>query len=341
MLVQKVLQRLLFQFHVRYTLIIVRLFGICPYVTDEKSNIVRTTWYRRLYPPAVIMCFVVFVVLSPPSQKMGEIIWQSDAANLLISLYGIFFAICFFSIYIDHHCKFKYIGALIERFRRLLTLRICKHFVIKEFSYLKLLLLYTFKSNVMMIYLAYCIVFRMYLMSKIDFFATVAYFGTNFVISIVPNLFIGIVLTASFLFRQINLRVKEIFHAAIAISAAGAKPHLMQRYCELSDRLDEIAILHLELCKLTNAIKAVTSYQVSNYIVLKFMSLLVQLFFAYMYVSVWIHQKEENSRQLHITLLVTGIQTAILNAVELTLLIQACQMMVVEVTYFPFSLFLC
>lgn len=209
------------------------------------------------------MCFAVSLALSPPSFKAGDKIWQSYAANLLIFLYGAFFAICFLSIYIDHHCKFKYIGGLTKRCCQLFTLRISKYFVIEEFSYLKVLLFYTFKSKVMMIYLAYCIVFRMYLMSMFDGFAMVAYFGTNYLISIVPNLFIASVLTAFYLFRQINLKVKRIFQAAIALSAAGAKlrqPICMQRFCELSDQLDEIAILHLELCKLMTDINAVTSY---------------------------------------------------------------------------------
>lgn len=62
------------------------------------------------------------------------------------------------------------------------------------------------------------------------------------------------------------------------------------------------------------------------------MSLQLQLFFAYMYASVWIQQVDEEGRQLNIILIVTGIQTAILNAIELALLIHVCQMMVAEVT---------
>lgn len=335
MFVQKVLQRLLFQFHVRYMLIIVRLLGICPFYIDEKAKTIRTTWYLKLYPLAVIMCFVMSVVLSPPSLHVGDKIWRSDAANLLIFLYGTFFAISFLSIYIVQHLKFKSIRALTERCHQLFTLRISKYFVIKDFSYVKLLLLYTFKSKILMIFLAYCIVIRMYLMSSFAWFAIVAYFGTNYVILIVPNLFIATVLMAYFLFRQINSRVKRILHRAIALSAAGAKlkkPFRMQRFCELSDRLDEIAILHLELCKFVNAVNAVTSFHVTNYITLKFMSLQLQLFFSYMYASVLIQQEAEDGKQLYIILIVTGIQTAILNVVELTFLIHTFQMMVAEVT---------
>lgn len=109
--------------------------------------------------------------------------------------------------------------------------------------------------------------FRMYLMTIFNGFSVVAYFGTNYVISIVPNIFIATVLTAFFLFKQINLKVKQIFEAAIALSCTGFKVNQnirMQRFCELSDRLGKIAVLHLELYKLMNSINAVVSYQVTK-----------------------------------------------------------------------------
>lgn len=315
-------------------LIIVRLFGVWPYIIDEKAKTVRTTWYLKLYPLAVIFCIAACLGLGTSSFKTNDITWHSIAANLLVSLYGSIFVICFISIYIDQHNRFIFIEALIERCRRYFILRISKYFVIEEFSFVNLLLLYTFKSKVIMIFSAYCIIIRMYLSSLMDGVAVLAFIAVNYVISIVPNFFFAAVLMAYFLFKQINIKVKRISEAAIILSAPGAdvtQHFRMQRFCELSDRLDGIAVLHLDLCKLMNAINSVVSFQITSHITLKSMSLLVQLFFVYIYVNVWIQQ--DAGRQFPITLFVTGIQTALLNAFELTLLVQACQMMVKEVTF--------
>lgn len=324
---------MLFQFHVSYMLILVRLLGVWPYLIDKKAKTVRTTWYLKLYPLAVIFCITVFVTLGTSAFKTQDITWHSLAANLLAIFYGFLFVTCFVSTYVDQHYRFKSIEALIKRCRRHYILRISKFFVIEEFSYVKLLLLYTFKTIVLMIFVAYCIVIRMYLTSLMDGFAVLAFFLINYVISIVPNIFFGAVLLAYYLFKQINIKVKRTTEAAITLSAlkADLTQHLrMQRFCELSDRLDEIAVVHLELCKLINALNSVASLQLSSHVTLKFISLLVQMFFVYIYVSAWVQQE---GRQFPFTLFVTGIQTAILNVFELTLLALACHMMVEEVKY--------
>lgn len=334
MIVQRVFQRLLFQFHVRYLLILVRLFGVWPYIIDEKSKTVRTTWYLKLYPLAVIMFFFACVALSHVDEyDSTNIIWHSVAANLLMFLYGINFVTSFFTAFVDQNNKFKAIEALIERCHRLFTLRISKYFLIEEFSYVKLLLLYTFKSKVMIIYSVYCIITRMYLTSILHGFAVLAYFGTNYVILIIPNFFFGMVLTSYFVFKQINLKLKRISQAAISLSAGGADfkhTYRMQRFCELSDRLDELAVLHLELCKMMNSINSVASLQLMNHITLRFTSLLVQLFFGYIYVSLWT-QLDQDGTQFPIKLFVNSIHTAIFNVIDLTLLVHVCHMMVVEV----------
>lgn len=341
MFIQRTLQRLLFQIHVRYMLMIVRLFGVWPYLIDEKAETFRTTWYLKLLPLAVIFSVIASLALGTPAFKTQDITWHSVAANLLVVFYGFSFITCFFSTYIDQHYRLKSIEALIERCRRLAALRISKYFIIEEFAYVKLLLLYTLKSKVIMIFTAYSIIIRMYVTSIMSGFAVLSFFAINYVISIVPNIFFGIVLIAYYLFKQINIKVKRISEAAITLNTL--RPDLtlhfrMQRFCELSDQLDEMALLHLDLCTLMNAINSVTSIQVTSHLTIKFMSLLVQLFFVYIYVSVWIQQ--EGGRQFPITMFVTGIQTAILNAFELTLLVQACHIMVEEVTYCLINLIL-
>lgn len=112
-------------------------------------------------------------------------------------------------------------------------------------------------------------------MTLIDGTAILLYFGNNYVIKIVPNVFIATVLTMYFLFKQINTKVTQIIKAAMVLCVGDdLKKHFrMQRFCELSDRLDEIAILHLELCDMLKVINAVASVQLTIHITLKFTNL--------------------------------------------------------------------
>lgn len=280
MFVQRTLQRLLFQFHVRYTLIIVRMFGVWPYLIDDKSKTVRTCWCLKLYPLSVLIFFVAAVALSSSVFK-SNIIWHSVAANIFMFLYVMFFGMSFLAIFIDQHYKFKAIEALIRRCHRLYTIRISKLFVIEEFSFVRLLLLYTFKSIIMIIYACYCIMTRIYLTSIVGYSSFLGFIGSYYVISIVPNLFYGTMLSLYFLFQQVNIKIKQVSGVANALSAVGAEikqNFRMQRFCELSDGLDEIAVLHLELCNIANAINGVVSFQlISHFKIYEFVGAVVLL----------------------------------------------------------------
>lgn len=325
----KTLQLRLFQFNIKYSLLILRIFGVWPYIIDRKSRTFKTTWYLKLYPLIFLIVICKLMIHDSPTFHSTEFEWKSDAANMLVSFYGISLANCLFTLFIDQYYKYKDIELLIKCGQLLYT-KFTQYFDETELKFGHLLNFYTFKSIFMTMILSYSIMEKMYMLSA-TIQRSMSVVAIHFVILIVPNLFVASMLTVYFLFKQINFKIECIVRLATNLSSeigAPKKRHFrMRRNCELSDRLDEMAFLHMEMCKIMQTISTITTLQLTNYITLKFTSILVQLFFVYMYLSVWTQQ----DKQFPCRLIINDIESILLNAFELAAITQICYMAAREV----------
>lgn len=285
-----------------------------------------------MYPLTVIFASFAFVMISPPAFKSVQHKWRSDAANLLVSFFAMHLVFSFLSCFVDQHLKYNAIELLAKQCKYFVT-NLTKSFDIAEFSYLNLLILYMFKSIFLVMLYEYCIVAKMFKISKKIRTWAVVFMSANFTILIVPNVFYASMIIVYFMFKQINLKIKRIVRSAASVNSESGtnetKFYRMQSYCELSDRLDEMALLHLEICKLTRDINAVFSLHLTNYITLKYTTKLVHLFFVYMYVSSW--AKQDDVHQFPTTLIVNAIQTILINALELAIKTHVCYITAREV----------
>lgn len=59
----------------------------------------------------------------------------------------------------------------------------------------------------------------------------------------------------------------------------------MQKYCELSDRLDTMTILHYQLCSLWNYFNSIFSLQITFWLTYSVIYIITQLFFDYLLLS--------------------------------------------------------
>lgn len=319
----------LFQFNVKYSLLILRLFGVWPSIIDKKTRIIKTTWYLKLYPIIFLTCICQLMIHNSPTFHSTEFEWKSDAANLLVSFYGIWLANCLFSSYTVQYYNNKDLEMVII-YGQLLYAKLTPYFDINDIKFSNLLIFYTFKSIVMATFLSYTILEKMYMLSA-SIQRSLSVFAIHFAILIVPNLFLASMLTVYFLFKQINRKVERIVRLAIVLSseAQGKRHFRMRRYCELSDRLDEMAVLHMEICRFMQAINKIATLQLTNYITLKFTSILVQLFFVYMYLSVW--NQQDGARVFPSRLIINDVESILLNAFELAAIAQVSYMVSREV----------
>lgn len=81
--------------------------------------------------------------------------------------------------------------------------------------------------------------------------------------SMIPNIFYGSLLAIAFYLKQINDKIDDIVVQAQWISNVNEKKYMKEkRYCDLSDRLDEITAYHSRLIELTIRLNKLCSFQI-------------------------------------------------------------------------------
>lgn len=81
---KKTLQLRLIQFNVKYSQLVLCVFGVRPYIIDKKSRTIKTAWYFKIYPLIFLICIYQLMICDPPTFHGTEFESNSDAVNLLV-----------------------------------------------------------------------------------------------------------------------------------------------------------------------------------------------------------------------------------------------------------------
>lgn len=109
----------------------------------------------------------------------------------------------------------------------------------------------------------------------------------NFIISFLPSYICGGMLLFSYCFKQINLNIKNILKQAEYISielltnGKYQRQMTMQQFCDLTDKLETMAIFHLQLSKLSIEFIALGSFQFIVFTCWKLVTSIFQIFTIY------------------------------------------------------------
>lgn len=311
-------------FSLLYSLFLIRFVGLWPYTINRRTNDFKTNWFLMLRPILsgiiFIILFVVFFRKLLPSVKRQ---WKSEAANMLMLFFGMLNTLSLITTYLTVFLQIKRIKSIIVR---------SKEFKIKSQRLLtdntnrsaSAVLQYLFKAVIVMV----CLIVVVYL--KI-FFANVplAVYMLPFLVvpvvvnNTVPILFFGAILFATVYFERINAKIAEIIRNANVLTLPKHN-HFgrMHRYCELSDLLDELAILHMELTRLTQDVCKVCNLHMTGYVAWLTVNAILQKFFVYMCLSIWFQDLLDTRFQME--LCVIGVFTIIIIWADLILLANVC-----------------
>lgn len=185
--------------------------------------------------------------------------------------------------------------------------------------------------------LKFVIVFILTVYSEYNQVDFITEFGTNNVIlkvcstfpscifCIAPNVFYAGILLACHYYRQLNYLITEIVKSSNQIAVAeNHRQYQMTRFCELSDRLDEISVLHTELSNLTKSWNLLFSIPIFLWVWYKTAFLIVCLFFNYVVIRDLLISKDEQRLESRIGITsYTGLEMVIV-ALELFLVANGC-----------------
>lgn len=270
-----------------YSLFLIRFFGLWPYTIDSRTNHFRTNWFSKLHPILIGTIFLVtYTVIYRKLLPSMNIQWKSDAANVLMHIFGTLNAFSSPTTYICVYLQTQKVKSIIVR---------SQEFIIKSQRLLtensmrtaSALLLYLFKSFIIFICFTTLVCLKLFLSSPLMPTYVLSFVVLPILlIAAVPNLFFGAILIATVYFERINAKITEVIGIANVLALQKHKQFAqIHRYCELSDMLDELAVLHMELNRLTLDVCKVCNFYMTAYITWLTLNAIVQKFFVYTFIT--------------------------------------------------------
>lgn len=315
---------------VAYSFFLIRAFGLWPYTIDRRSNTFKTTWFLMAQPIlTVTLILISFARAAPMLLPLLQRQWKSDASNMLIHIFGTINIGSLLTTYISVYLQARNVKSIIVRIQEFLvkSQRLLTDDTIRTVS---ALLIYLFKSFVLLVCLTSlaCIKIQLASLSSSGFILIFAVVPI-LINAIVPNLFFGFILFAKVYFERINAQIVEIVRKGNLLPLQKHN-HFGRLHCELSDFLDELAILHMELTRLTQDICKICNVNLTGYITWLSVNVLFQKFYVYMCISNGITELIV----FPTTLVVIGVLTIIILWSDIIMIAHFCFTIMSEVMSF-------
>lgn len=312
-----------------YSLILIRIFGLWPYTKDHRTNEFKSTWFLKLQPILTgIILLIPFAVILPKKWPSVTRQWKSDAANVFTDIFGTLQSASLIATYISIFLQTQRVKSIIIRSQEFMvkSQRLLTEDAIRTTS---AILKYLFKSFVILACYTTLVSIILWMTTQ-----SMPGYVLPFVvlpvllIATVPNLFFGTILFATVYFERINAKIAEIVrNANLLMMQKYRKFGRMHQYCELSDLLDELAVLHMELTRLTQDVCKLCNLHITGYISWHSMNAIVQKLFIYICIS-------NGLMELIVfptTLIVIWVLTIILIWIDLIMFAHLCFTIICEV----------
>lgn len=311
----------------KFTLYFAQFFAYIPFYMDQRRNVLHRYRFHRVYASMFVGILMsgntICCVLLYPDLF---ILWSSSAVNVVMTCYGCMYLLTYVLTYVNHHVNLDRLETLLKKGQLLLTERIrpllAAHEVDTRSDWTHILL-FVFKEGIVQLLLTHSFLVKIWILSP--------QYAHNYLlqlftilplqaIAMVPRLYYAAMLTANFYFRQLNAVVRRIVESPPTVDTS-SHFHAQRTFCEMSDQLDAVADVHLLLSELVQQLGDIVQVQQNAWIGFKVISILVQLFFCYMFVS---NSVTETAFGLPYELLVSGVGGSALCAVEVMMLAHMC-----------------
>lgn len=324
------------RFNFRVHILATQMLGFWPYFYDHRVKSYRTKWFLKCYPICLIMLVMVGLIQSKQKKikQATSTIFVTYAANMVLYSINIAILVVFFSNYMIQINNYRQIEALVARVK-LFCIKINTTFgCVKWPGYSGLVLIFLFKSIVVTIVIV-CAEYQKNKIgeseddgSVINGFLMIA---PHIIGCIIPNWFYGGMLAAYFCFRLINTELVTISNLSNLNDEVEKTRHgRMKWYCKLSDRLDELAVLYMELCEIIKCLNRLCTLQIFIWMWYRVSFVVVQFFLGFILMSTLMTKKNSGGGRL-VTTFGFGAAEIYFEAVDLVLVISICNYTVLEV----------
>lgn len=271
-----------------------QLFGLWPFFFDRRRMIFSYSWYLRGYSIVLILTTLYFC-LTNYTTTIGE--RKSRTYNLTNQIFtGIMVTVLvmyFVALHLNHHRIYQLLTLSLRLMDKLNRIN-------NDLPYMHMLMVFFCKtmfldSAIILSSISYASPDENSIFRVITFWLI-----PNVMIAMIPDLLFAVMQMISYYFKIINKRMETIMASVRELTITQfdsgtqvtERNHFrMRRYCELSDQIDEIAVLHLELCSLTKGITRLYSAQLLAWTVYGVTMFIVKLFREYIVIAAAINDE--------------------------------------------------
>lgn len=293
--------------------LIVQMYGFWPYhIVDQR---VESTLFLRLYTLLAPIFFIGAMFYSSSQVLVNTgVQYNTDAGNLIQSMFTVSCSVMFWMGYIISYWHRNEIAHhLIPQ-----IIRFYNH--IQHRTQFK-----TAWTNVAHVDLLFKLYFKNIIipviviageMVKLEYYAPEAQGKSVYkffmvlpfwIFAVLPNLFAYTMLGVTLAYRRINAEIQQLVEEQIQlqqppqfdlkdVNSESTRYGRMKKFCELSDRLDEMSILHMELGRITKQVNRIISTFLFIWCWHRMTYLIAQLFFAYQVACFILSEIQLNTR---------------------------------------------
>lgn len=313
---------------------IYKLFALFPFRIDTKYG--RLTRYRfpYIYPTIFLLSMICAIsygnrIVLPGTQSR----YSSDVISLALGLMILLYSLTVLFTYTIHYTRLSEIEAIFEECIKVVN--VLKYLKIRLNQPCKRLIIVAIVDVYIIPMLLISVIFVRLLFldtnAKNHYLLIALLSCTNLVASLVPAFFLVSMLTIFYIFRLLNAQIKNVMRSIAHLETENRTAfRVQQQFCDLSDSLDAIAQVHLQLSQLAQRFFNMAKLNLVLWIAYKVCGVLLQSFTVYMYIRSWIML---DNYSLPIQVLGSNSIGTALWLIEISMMASVCSITMKEVYY--------
>lgn len=267
-----------------------QISGLWPFAYDYESKKFKFLWYFTVLP--IITISYPLVVVFFWSEHISKDIYVKNTVVTILSVgFVAFNSINFVIMFFSQYWNFNKIKELILKSYQVIR-ELNSELDKSEFKYGNLLLKFTAKTFIFMSLLIYSIVQSMTRYTKFEhnYIMYIMSVLPNVLMKIHPDVFYGGLMLIHFYLTQINGKVSSVLTKARELSenqdlSEQKRYQKMINFCELSDQLDRLCVLHCSVIDMSAIFSQICSFQITLWVALGLCVFLINMFQEYISIS--------------------------------------------------------
>lgn len=278
-----------------------QLFGFWPYYYDRSKKIFHTNQCIILYPIVIVVSVLVLNIIVINELTLNFHIDRVPPLARFVSGFAIISALYFIPIiFFIQYLKLNKLNVLFQR-ANILLIDLWKYCNLQQIKYTKQLFIFTIRIFLINIIIVYCGIFHVTTIAPQEFsknyWRIFVWILPTIIMTILPDVYFTMFLIFHFGYQQINRSISNIMIELRLLNfgqeGINERKYLrMKKFCDLSDQLDKVAIIHFRLSSIVVEFNQCFSIQMIIWTIYLIQNTLGKSFMEYLTIVMYVLKKK-------------------------------------------------